>query len=421
MSSSSSFVSFNTTHDITNDTTMVTALPGRMGNLTPEQTAQLKDMWAHLMAAIGALDDENLKEVTRAVQDMDFEAGKVAAAKHGTPIDDVSALDLAAFAEVRKTMSIEQLRIAFWDMVHGDSPDNLLLRFLRARKWDVGKALGMMAKTFHWRVFDGTVAETELWGEAGALRDGDDEFLLQFRSKKCFIHGNDKEGRPVVHARPVNHNPKLQTQATVEKFTVHICETTRLMLHDPVDSATVVFDMKGFGLSNMDYNAVKFVIQCFEAHYPECLGVLLVHRAPWVFSGIWKIIRPWLDPVIAQKIHFTSNTKDVEKFIDISNIPKDMGGNDPYDYVYVEPKEGEAAKTEDAETRAKLEADRQKLYKEMEQNTVAWIKAATPEEEKEVLANRRAITQKLRSQWWDLDPYQRAPSILDRIGDIKRE
>lgn len=82
-------------------------------------------------------------------------------------------------------MSIEQLRLAFWDMVHGDSPDNLLLRFLRARKWDVGKALAMMARTFHWRVFDGKVAETELWGEAGALRDGDDEFLLQFRSKSA--------------------------------------------------------------------------------------------------------------------------------------------------------------------------------------------------------------------------------------------
>lgn len=84
--SSSSSLSFNTTNDITNDTIMVAALPGRMGNLTPEQTAQLKDMWAHLMAAIGALDDENLKEVTRAVQEMDFEAGKVAAAKHGTPL-----------------------------------------------------------------------------------------------------------------------------------------------------------------------------------------------------------------------------------------------------------------------------------------------------------------------------------------------
>ena len=54
-----------------------------------------------------------------------------------------------------------------------------------------------------------------------------------------------------------------------------------------MDTACVVFDMTGFSLANMDYAPVKFMIKCFEAHYPESLGVCLVHKAPWVFSGIW--------------------------------------------------------------------------------------------------------------------------------------
>ena len=43
--------------------------------------------------------------------------------------------------------------------------------------------------------------------------------------------------------------------------------------------------MTGFSLANMDYTPLKFIIQCFEANYPESLGVVLVHNAPWVFKG----------------------------------------------------------------------------------------------------------------------------------------
>lgn len=32
---------------------------------------------------------------------------------------------------------------------------------------------------------------------------------------------------------------------------------------------------------------MKFILKCFEANYPESLGIMLIHRAPWVFSGWW--------------------------------------------------------------------------------------------------------------------------------------
>lgn len=37
--------------------------------------------------------------------------------------------------------------------------------------------------------------------------------------------------------------------------------------------------------SLQDYAPVKFMIKCFEANYPESLGVVLVHKAPWIFQG----------------------------------------------------------------------------------------------------------------------------------------
>lgn len=38
-----------------------------------------------------------------------------------------------------------------------------------------------------------------------------------------------------------------------------------------------------------DYTPVKFMIKCFEANYPECLGAVLVHKAPWIFQGGYSL------------------------------------------------------------------------------------------------------------------------------------
>ena len=37
--------------------------------------------------------------------------------------------------------------------------------------------------------------------------------------------------------------------------------------------------------NRQDYSPLKFMIKCFEANYPESLGVVLIHKAPWIFQG----------------------------------------------------------------------------------------------------------------------------------------
>lgn len=32
---------------------------------------------------------------------------------------------------------------------------------------------------------------------------------------------------------------------------------------------------------------MKFIIECFQENYPESLGYMLIHNAPWVFSGMF--------------------------------------------------------------------------------------------------------------------------------------
>jgi hypothetical protein len=170
--------------------------------------------------------------------------------------------------------------------------------------------------------------------------------------------------------------------------------------------------MTGFSMSNMDYTPVKFMIKCFEANYPESLGSVLVYKAPWVFQGIWKIIRGWLDPVVASKINFCSNVDELSAFIPKSQISKELGGDEDWEYQYVEPKQGENDTMEDIETRNKIEAERTQLVQQYQAETVAWAKGEQKAED------RATLRQKLLQNYWQLDPYVRARTLYDRIGII---
>lgn len=161
---------------------------------------------------------------------------------------------------------------------------------------------------------------------------------------------------------------------------------------------------------------MKYLIKCFEAHYPESLGICLVHKAPWIFQSIWSIIRGWLDPVVASKIHFTKSIEDMEVFIPRSNIIKELGGDDDWEYSYLEPVPGEDDPIANgASIRAQLQVKRDEQVKEYEAFTRSWITAEADDSER--FRNERfRVATLLRDGYWEMDPYMRARTAYDRTG-----
>lgn len=156
------------------------------------------------------------------------------------------------------------------------------------------------------------------------------------------------------------------------------------------------------------------MIKCFEANYPESLGVVIVHKAPWVFQGIWKIIKGWLDPVVAAKVTFTNNVKDLEAYIDRPRIIKELDGDEDWAYKYIEPVPGENDLMKDTETRDKMLAERALIFKEYEKATMDWVQGNG--DQTAVKAKRNEIALKMKDDYWRVDPYVRARSFYDRIG-----
>ena len=132
--------------------------------------------------------------------------------------------------------------------------------------------------------------------------------------------------------------------------------------------------------------------------------------------GIWKIIKGWLDPVVASKIHFTKNTQELEEFIERKHITKELGGDDPWDYHYIEATADEKKLLPDDATKQKLLDERSAVVKDYETTTQQWIKVS---ESRETLQQKRTkLAERLKSGYWELDPYLRAKSFYDRTGMI---
>lgn len=168
--------------------------------------------------------------------------------------------------------------------------------------------------------------------------------------------------------------------------------------------------MTDFSMANMDYTPVKFMIKCFEANYPESLGSVIVYKAPWIFSSIWRIIKGWLDPVVASKVHFSSNISELTEYIPKSQIMKELGGDEDWTYSYVEPKEGENSQMSNTAEKDKLLQERKELCKSFESETVEWISGNDKGE------GRNRLAERLAENYWKLDPFIRARSLYDRTG-----
>ena len=51
------------------------------------------------------------------------------------------------------------------------------------------------------------------------------------------------------------------------------------------DKLTLIFDMNGAGMSNVDLEYMKVVINTIKTYYPESLRWILVYEMPWVMNG----------------------------------------------------------------------------------------------------------------------------------------
>jgi hypothetical protein len=98
----------------------------------------------------------------------------------------------------------------------------------------------------------------------------------------------------------------------------------------PVETYCTILDLGGVSLSNFyrvkDY--VSAASSIGQNRYPETMGKFYIINAPWAFSAVWAIVRPWLDEVTVAKVEILgAGYKDaLMQQIPKENLPKEFGG-----------------------------------------------------------------------------------------------
>lgn len=97
-----------------------------------------------------------------------------------------------------------------------------------------------------------------------------------------------------------------------------------------LETCCTIMDLKGIGLTKVPsvYGYLRQASAISQDHYPERLGKLYLINAPWGFSGVWSVVKGFLDPVTVNKIHILGAYYHSELLAQVpkENLPKEFGG-----------------------------------------------------------------------------------------------
>lgn len=178
-------------------------------------------------------------------------------------------------------------------------PDHqTILRFLRARDYNVEKGYGMLVESMKWR------RENEI-----------DRLLEVYKMPAVLVkhfpggwHHYDNDGRPLYVLRLGHMDVKGLLKSVGEdgllRLTLNICEEgLRLMkestkeLEKPISNWCLLVDLEGLSMRHLWRPGVKAllrIIETVERNYPETMGRVLIVRAPRVFPILWTLISTFI-------------------------------------------------------------------------------------------------------------------------------
>ncbi|KAF8250472.1 hypothetical protein K440DRAFT_580630 [Wilcoxina mikolae CBS 423.85] len=230
---------------------------------------------------------------------------------------------------------VVQLRKELEEANYTERLDTLtLLRFLRARKFDVALAKQMFTDCEKWR--KEFKVEEIVNGFVYVEKPKVFEYYPQY------YHKIDKDGRPVYIEQLGKIDLAAMLKITTEERMIQNLVLEYERLAEPrlpacsrkagklLETCCTIMDLKGVGVTSIPqvYGFLKKVSAISQNYYPERLGKLYIINAPWGFAGAFGMVKGFLDPVTVQKIHVLGGSyqSTLLEQIPAENLPKDFGG-----------------------------------------------------------------------------------------------
>ncbi len=213
--------------------------------------------------------------------------------------------------------------------------DWYVLRFCRARKFDVEKIKIMIENYIKWS------KEVDL----EAIGNLDIKQYEPIKEVTCHGYCNiDKLGRPIfIEDVKALKAKKIFKIFEDKQLILYYVQSYERLLHllfpecsrvmgKRVDRTMTIMNLKKVSIIKLFGGKVrgflKLATSITQDYYPEIMGKMYIVNAGYFFSGIWAIVKPWLDPVVQKKIFIESGSgkKNLFKDIDEDMLHVSLGG-----------------------------------------------------------------------------------------------
>ena len=210
-----------------------------------------------------------------------------------------------------------------------------ILRFCRARNFNMAKVELMLRNMFNWRRMQNMRRIASM---------GRDEFAGIEKIYVSGVYNTDKMGRPILIERlgatDMEEILKDKYKELREDYFIQRIErqifiqfpTASEKVGQRIDNIFMIMDLKGISVSTMFSsrfkNFLKYLTKFSQDYYPEMLGKMFIVNAPTMIKVIWNMVKFWLDKRTAEKIEIHSNipVKRLMEYVDMDRLPDFLGG-----------------------------------------------------------------------------------------------
>ncbi|XP_055928234.1 SEC14-like protein 2 [Argiope bruennichi] len=213
--------------------------------------------------------------------------------------------------------------------------DDMFIRFLRARGYNLDAAEEMLTKHLQWRKYSNV---------GNILKEYEAPEVLEKYLSLNFM-GYDKDGYPTSYCAfgniDVKGLAKCIKKSEITKYMMHHLEKNSRRLHTQseklgkkIDKWNYVINFENFSLASAtDKKAIDVLItlvKMYDANYPERLKTGYLINASFYFTIIWSVIKPFLSAETNRKIKIFGKEgwqEELKRDIGVDHLPKFLGGN----------------------------------------------------------------------------------------------
>ncbi|KAF6145962.1 hypothetical protein GIB67_033321 [Kingdonia uniflora] len=248
----------------------------------------------------------------------------------------VSIEDIRDAGEERVVHELRQNLLARDSLPSRHDDYHTLLRFLKARDFNIDKTMLMWEEMLQWRKEYGTdtILEDYKFEEV-------EEVLMNYPQG---YHGVDKEGRPVYIERLGKAHPnRLMRITTVDRYLkYHVQEFERALKEKfpacsiaakkHIDTTTTILDVQGLGIKNFSMAArelVSNITKIDSNYYPETLHRMFIVNGGSGFKMLYAAAKKFLDAKTISKIQVLE-PRSLDKLLEVVDsrqLPEFLGGS----------------------------------------------------------------------------------------------